>query len=140
VLTTLLLLRSGYTYLPYSSLERVIEDNKSDYYRSLRRAQATLDRDESQLGEWLLFFLRCLVKQKDMLARKVERERILAALSPLDEQLLELARQHERLTLAAAESLTRANRNTLKLHLRGLVASGRLQLLGRGRASWYKVG
>jgi hypothetical protein len=53
-------------------------------------------------------------------------------------QLLELARQHERLTLAAAENITRANRNTLKLHLRGLVASGRLQLLGRG--PWYKLG
>jgi hypothetical protein len=29
-LTTLLLLRSGYSYIPFSSMERVIEDNKED--------------------------------------------------------------------------------------------------------------
>lgn len=140
VLTTLLLLRAGYAYVPYSSLERVVEENKDDYYRSLRRAQATLDKDESQLGEWLIFLLRCLIKQKDVLARKVERERIMAPLSPLDERLLELAREHGRLTLTAAEKLTQANRNTLKAHLRRLVEAGRLRLLGRGRASWYERG
>lgn len=140
VLTTLLLLRAGYTYVPYSSLERVIEENKDEYYRSLRRAQATQDADESQLGEWLTFFLRCLIQQKDVLARKVERERIMAPLSLLDEQLLRLAREHGRLTLAAAEKLTGANRNTLKVHLRRLVEAGRLRLLGRGRASWYELG
>src|SRR5439155_2770082 len=61
VLTTLLLLRTGYAYVPFSSLERVIEENKDEYYRTLRRAQATLDKDESQLGDWIAFFLRCLV-------------------------------------------------------------------------------
>ena len=139
VLTTLLLLRAGYAYVPFSSLERVIEENKGEYYRALRRAQATLDKDESQLGDWLSFFLRCLVQQKNVLARKVERERMMAALSPLDEQLLQLARDHGRLTLAAAAKLTKANRNTLKLHLRQLVEAGQLRLLGRGRASWYEI-
>ena len=43
VLTNLLLLRTGYTYVPYSSLERVIEENREQYYRALRSAQGTLD-------------------------------------------------------------------------------------------------
>lgn len=140
VLTTLLLLRAGYSYVPFSSLERIIEENKDEYYRSLRRAQATLDKDESHLGEWIVFFLRCLVQQKDVLARKVERERLMAPLSPLDGRLLELTREHGQLTLAAVEKLTGANRNTLKAHLRRLVDAGRLRLLGRGRASWYELG
>ena len=63
----------------------------------------------------------------------------MSSLSALDEQLLQLARQHGRLTLTAALTLTKANRNTLKLHLRQLVQAGRLQLLGRGRSSWYEV-
>lgn len=138
-LTTLLLLRAGYAYVPYSSLERVIEENKQEYYRALRHAQSTLDKDESLLGDWLLFFLRCLVQQKSVLDRKVERERLMASLSPLDEQLLTLAREHGRLTLSAAVKLTRANRNTLKLHLRQLVESGRLRRQGRGPASWYEI-
>jgi Fic family protein len=138
-LTALLLLRAGYSYVPFSSLERVIEEHKDEYYRTLRRAQATLDRDESQLGEWLAFFLRCLALQKDVLARKVERERMMAALSPLDEQLLALVRDHGRLTLATAATLTQGNRNTLKVHLRQLVEGGRLRRLGRGRASCYEL-
>lgn len=139
VLTTWLLLRAGYDYVPYSSLERVVEENKDEYYRALRRAQATLDKDESQLGDWIRFFLRCLVEQKNVLVRKIDRERLMASLSFLDEQLIQLARERGRLTLANAEVLTKANRNTLKLHFRQLVQVGRLRLLGKGRASWYEL-
>jgi Fic family protein len=139
VLTNLLLLRTGYAYMPYSSLERVVEENREQYYRCLRSAQGTLDRDESRLMDWLRFFLLCLIEQKNSLAAKVKRERLMTALSPLDEQLLQLARQHGRLTLTGALTLTQANRNTLKLHLRQLVQAGRLQLLGRGRSSWYEA-
>ena len=63
----------------------------------------------------------------------------MTSLSPLDEQLLQLVRQHGRLTLTAALALTKANRNTLKLHFRQLVQGGHLQLLGRGRSSWYEA-
>jgi Fic family protein len=139
VLTNLILLRTGYGYMPYSSLERVIEDNREQYYRALRSAQGTLDRDESRLPDWLRFFLLCLIDQKNRLADKVQREKIMAALSPLDEKLLGFAKSHGRLTLAAALKLTKANRNTLKLHLRQLVEAGRLRLLGRGRSSWYET-
>lgn len=139
VLTNLLLLRTGYTYMPFTSLERVIEENREQYYRGLRSAQGTLDKDESHLTDWLRFFLLCLVEQKNSLAEKVKRERLMTSLSALDEQLLQLARQHGRLTLTVAQTLTKANRNTLKLHLRQLVQAGRLNLLGRGRSSWYEI-
>ena len=139
VLTNLLLLRTGYTYMAYSSLERVIEENREQYYRALRSAQGTLDKDESHLMDWLRFFLLCLAQQKHSLAEKLQRERLMSSLSAFDEQLVQLARQHGRLTLNAALALTKANRNTLKLHLRQLVKAGRLQLLGRGRSSWYEA-
>ena len=44
VLTTLLLLKAGYGYVPYSSLESVIEQNKEAYYLALRRTRGTLDQ------------------------------------------------------------------------------------------------
>jgi Fic family protein len=133
-------MRIGYTYVAYSSLERVIEENREQYYRSLRSAQGTLDRDESNLMNWLRFFLLSLVEQKNSLGTKVQRERLMTTLSALDEQLIQLTRDHGRLTLADATKLTQANRNTLKLHFRQLVQAGRLQLRGRGRSSWYEVG
>jgi Fic family protein len=89
--------------------------------------------------DWLRFFLLSLVEQKSALAEKVRRERLMTVLSALDEQLIQLARQHGRLTLTDAVTLTKANRNTIKLHLRQLVQGGHLQLLGSGRSSWYEV-
>lgn len=47
ILTTLLLLRFGYEYVPYASLESVIEDNKELYYKALRQTQATLKEAET---------------------------------------------------------------------------------------------
>ncbi len=133
-LTTLLLLREGYDFVPYASLERVIEENKDAYYRTLRRAQT----DGTRLGEWLTFFLRALVAQKDVLARRVERERLLTSLGPLEEQVLRLTRERGHLSLAQAMTLTGANRNTLKRHLRLLVENGHLRLVGAGRGARYE--
>lgn len=45
ILTTLLLLRAIYDYVPYASLERVVEENKDLYYKALRRTQTTLEKD-----------------------------------------------------------------------------------------------
>lgn len=45
VLTTLLLLRTGYAYVSYSSLESVIEQSKEGYYLSLRQTQGTIRTD-----------------------------------------------------------------------------------------------
>ncbi len=52
ILTTLLLLRAGYAYAPFSSLERVVEESEDDSHRTLRRAQGTLDRGEKRRGAW----------------------------------------------------------------------------------------
>jgi len=64
LLTTLLLLQSGYAYVPYSSLESFIERSKKSYYLALRRTQKTLRTDKVDFHPWLLFFLLCLQKQK----------------------------------------------------------------------------
>jgi Fic family protein len=137
-LTTLLLLRAGYEYVPYSSLERVIEDTKEEYYIALRRAQSTIDTDESRLIDWLEYFARCLVRQKDALHRKIERERLIPPMARLSEELLAIARDHGRLTVREAEAMTGANRNTIKDHIKKLVKARRLVRRGRGRGTWYE--
>ena len=44
MLTTLLLMRAGYGYVPYSSLESVIEQSKDAYYVALRRRRSRSGR------------------------------------------------------------------------------------------------
>ncbi|MBT5367846.1 MAG: Fic family protein, partial [Nitrospinaceae bacterium] len=46
ILTTMLLLRAGYSYVPYSSLESVVEKSKESYYLALRQTQGTIRLDE----------------------------------------------------------------------------------------------
>ena len=144
ILTTLLLLRLGYAYVPYASLESVVEENKELYYKALRRTQTTLKTDTPDWEPWIGFFLRCLKKQKDILATRIETEKTTAQsqaeLNPLSEQIIGLFETHQRLTLPEIVDLTGANRNTIKVRLRELVAAGHIQQHGKARATWYSKG
>jgi Fic family protein len=140
VLTTLLLLQAGYTYVPYSSLESVVEQNKGGYYIALRQTQITIHTEQQDWEPWLLFFLRSLHAQVKRLEKKIENEKIvLAALPDLSLKILELVRERGRLTLKSAVELTGANRNTAKLHLQKLLAAGHLKRHGAGRGVWYDL-
>ena len=140
VLTTLLLLQSGYAYVPYSSLESVVEQNKEAYYLALRQTQVTIRTDAPDWQPWLSFFLTSLAEQVKRLERKVEREKIvLATLPNLSLQIVEFAREHGRITISEATKLTGANRNTLKQHFRALVERGHLNQQGGGRGVWYEL-
>jgi Fic family protein len=143
VLTTLLLLRVGYAYVPYASLERVIEENKDLYCQALRRTQTTLKSEMPDWEPWVGFFLRCLKRQKDSLAARLDRERIAqdgeADLPELSLRVLKALRAKERLTIAQLASITGANRNTLKVRLRELVADRRVRQRGKARATWYSL-
>lgn len=144
VLTTLLLLRAGYAYVPYASLERVIEENKDLYYKALRRTQTTLKNDLPDWTPWFGFFLRCLKRQKDTLAARLDEvrasERSNEALPDLSLDVLQALRAKPRLSIAQLQIITGANRNTLKLRLRELVASGHVRQHGKARATWYALG
>ena len=140
VLTTLLLLQSGYAYVPYSSLESVVELNKEAYYMALRQTQGTIRTGAPDWQPWLVFFLRSLVEQVRRLEAKVERERqVLAALPELALRIIEFAREHGRVRMGEAVLLTGASRNTLKEHFRALVRRGCLNQHGAGRGVWYDL-
>ena len=138
VLTTLLLLQAGYAYVPYASLESVIEQNKEAYYLALRQTQGTIRTEAPNWQPWLLFFLRSLAEQVRRLNQKVEREKlVLAVLPELSLKIVEFAREHGRITMANAIRLTGTSRNTLKQHFRALVEQGQLKQHGSGRGAWY---
>jgi len=140
VMTTLLLLQAGYAYVPYSSLESVIEQSKEGYYLALRQTQATIRTAAPDWHPWLLYFLRSLAEQVGRLEKKVEREKlVLAPMPELSLRIVEFAREHGRVTIGEAVKLTGASRNTLKQHFRALVARGTLNQHGSGRGVWYDL-
>jgi Fic family protein len=140
VLTTLLLLQAGYAYVPYSSLESVIENSKESYYLALRQTQATLRTDSPNWQPWLVFFLRALQQHKRRLAEKIEREKLmLAALPELAAQIIDEARSRGRVSMGDMIRLTDASRNTLKEHFKRLLEQGHLVREGAGKATWYRL-
>jgi Fic family protein len=138
VLTTLLLLQAGYAYVPYSSLESVIENSKEGYYLALRQTQGTIRTEAPNWQPWLLFFLRALQQQKRRLAVKVEREKnALAVLSELAVKIMDYVRDHGRVTSRDMVREVGASPNTLKATFASLVEKGLLERHGGGRSTWY---
>lgn len=140
ILTNLLLLKAGYAYTPYCSLESVIEENKEGYYFALRQTQGTIRTESPDWEPWLKFFLRVAQKQVKKLMVKIEKEKILlSALPELSLKILDHAKAHGRVTMGDLIKLTGISRNTLKEHLRVLQKKGFLEMQGQGRSSWYNI-
>jgi Fic family protein len=140
VLTTLLLLKSGYAYVPYSSLESIIEQNKEGYYLALRRTQGTFKKKTPNWSAWLSFFLHSLQKQKSKLEAKVEREKVMRSTLPeLAIDILDLAAEHGQISVADVIRVTQSPRATIKKRLTELTKARHLRRSGKGRSTWYSL-
>src|SRR5664279_1842207 len=140
ILTTLLLLRAGYAYVPYSSLESVVEQSKERYYLALRQTQGTIRTDAPNWEPWLLFFLHALQQQLRRLTEKIEQEKlVLSSVPDLSVQILDHARVHGRVSIGEIIKVTGVSRYTLKAHFRQLVENGHLKKRGGGRSTWYAL-
>ena len=146
VLTNLMLLRAGYAYASYASLESVIEHNKEAYYLALRRTQTSF-RETADWEPWILFFLRSLKSQTDRLRERLPDPDAAASsaalphdLSPLAGRLLALLEERATLSVSEAAEALDANRNTLKDKFGELVERGYAELRGKGRGAHYRRG
>ncbi len=138
ILTTLLLIRAGYSYVPYSSMETVVESNKENYYLALRRTQQTIHTEKQNWEPWLSFFLKTMVTQKDNLALKIKGERHLREVLPaLSRSIVEMVNSRGEISVREIEDVTLANRNTIKAHLKKLVELEYLVAVGKGRGARY---
>jgi Fic family protein len=70
LLGTLLLLKSGYSWIQYVSFEHEIESRKAEYYRILMQCQR--QRPGEEINAWVLFFLDCLKNIQQQLLAKLE--------------------------------------------------------------------
>ena len=140
VLTTLLLMKANYAYVPYSSLESVIEQNKEGYYLGLRRTQGTLDDERPNWTPWLRFFLASLQKQKQRLATKVNVDEAWRSLPKESVLILEYIQEKGRITMKeATQIIDQVSHSTIKKRLADLVQAGLISQHGKGRGTWYQL-
>lgn len=140
ILTTLLLLQEGYQYVPYASIESIVEENKNIYYSSLRRTQKTLEKKKINYETWIRFFLNVLLKQKNNLEEKIKSNHIKNNNLPkLSSDILNAINEIEKAKVSDILEMTGINRNTIKLHLKNLLESQYIEKFGEGKGSWYQI-
>jgi Fic family protein len=138
-LTAMLLLKKGYAYVPYSSIESIIEASKEGYYRALRRTQKGIWSENADYEPWLSFFLTTLQKQKKHLENKI------GAMAGDDTKLGKNARailglfddKPEWGVPEVAKALG-LNINTAAKSVKILVEGGYLTKHGTTRGAWYE--
>lgn len=138
-LTTLLLLKFGYTYVPYISLDEIIEERKIDYYLALRKTQSKHKTKKEDIAPWLNFLLDALLEQIKRAKAIMEEDQPEKLLS---EKQLDMYQLFQAGTLSISEinlllkgSIPMA---TLKQALSRLVVLKLIERVGMGRGSRYK--
>ncbi|MFZ1720810.1 MAG: Fic family protein [Candidatus Moraniibacteriota bacterium] len=138
-LTTLLLLKTGYTYVPYVSLDEIIEEKKIGYYLALRRTQSKHKTKKEDITEWINFLLDALleqVKRAKAIMDKDQPEKLLSEKQLAVYQLF----QDDTLSVSEVSTLLRDSipMATLKQALPRLVALRLIERIGAGRATRYR--
>ncbi len=138
-LTTLLLLKSGYTYVPYVSLDEIIEERKIDYYLALRKTQSKHKTKNEDIAYWLNFLLDALLEQIKR-AKKIMKEDQPEKL--LSEKQLAIYRLFQSDTLSISE-IKKLLKNpipmaTIKQALSRLVHLKLIEMIGLKRGARYK--
>lgn len=136
-LTTLLLLRAGYDYVPYASLERVIEDNKAQYYVALRESQLAMRDNAAEFGTWLFFFLKALTAQQQSLASKLQLEKAMLDVSAIQQKVADLVAARVRMTGPEVARELGLTQRAARYHLDVLRSHGIIAAHGKKRGAYY---
>jgi Fic family protein len=138
VLTNLLLLKEGYLYMPYVSHEKLIEDNKPEYYIALRRTQKTLDAKKDDIMPWLDFFFTMLSKQAEMAVELLSKEKVEKLLT--DKQLAVWEYLQGVGSAGPGEIAEHSNitQPTVRQALDKLMRLKKIERIGQGRSTSYR--
>lgn len=138
ILTNLLLLKVGYEYVPYVSHEKLVEDNKSDYYVTLRKSQSSLGTECENIVPWLEFFLTVSIGQARQAIDLLSHENIEKILSP---KQLAVWRHLETADEATAGDVAKAAgvaRPTVSQAIDVLLRLKKIERIGQGRTTRYR--
>ncbi|MEA3464243.1 MAG: Fic family protein [Patescibacteria group bacterium] len=139
ILTNFLLLKSGYEYAPYVSHEKLIEDNKVDYYLALNKAQQTWKTKKEDSSPWILFFLKIVLKQSELALLILTQETVEEFLSEKQTQVWEFALSKEIFQRADAIKATKLKSRTVEQAIKKLLDMNKLVKIGQGKATRYKI-
>ena len=139
-LTNLLLLQSGYSYIPYVSLEEIIEEKQTEYYLALRQTQKLHKTDGEDISAWVNFLLDVLTEQTKRAQSLLNKNQPENIMSPKQLVVWSLFKNSE--TLGVKEITEKLENKvplvTIKQALSRLVSLKLIERIGLGRSTRYK--
>lgn len=138
ILTNLLLLKEGYLFVHYVSHEKLIEDNKNDYYLALRRSQTTFGKKKEDIVPWLSYFLDIVLKQSERAIGLLETDDVEKLLSPKQLavwQYIQEAGEAAPLEISRATGIVKP---TVIQALSRLMKLKKIERIGMGRGTRYR--
>lgn len=136
--TNLLLLQAGYVYMPYVSHEKLVEDNKPDYYIALRRSQKTMGTNKEDITDWLNFFLNIVLRQLQIAIELLSKENIEKILSEKQIVVWQYIEKAKETSTGDIAKNTKIARPTVKQTLDVLLKLKKIERVGLGRSARYR--
>ena len=137
LLTTLLMLKSGYFWIEYVSFEHEIENHKKSYYRVLRNCQA--QRPNEDITDWVDFFLESLINIQQKLEKKLEISGLRSSLSPKEKEVLTFIANHPGCKSGEIAKGVNTSKPTIKRTISQLLDRGLIVKYGKGAGTNYAV-
>jgi|TARA_Y100000031_G_scaffold155565_1_gene206724 Fic family protein len=139
-LTNLLLLQAGYSYIPYVSLEEIIEEHQSEYYQALRSTQNNHKTKQENITPWVDYMLDVLVEQAKKARAVMEGEKPEKLISEKQRAVYDFFISGKELSVSDIDSKLkgRVSKATIKQALSRLVDLNLLERIGQGRGTRYQ--
>lgn len=139
LLTNLMLLQNGYSFVSLVSHEKLIEQRKADYYLALNKTQKSWKSEQENLAPWLLFIFDIFHQQAIEAQQILEVDQFEYLLSEKQAEFWQWAKQQVEFSRKSAiEGLGFAPRTTEAI-IKKFLQMKKLERLGQGRATRYRV-
>jgi Fic family protein len=133
------MLKSGYLYMPYISLEKLIEESKEEYYICLRKSQGTFESKKWDMLDWTRYFLDICLLQVTEAIGILSNENMEMLLSKKQFEVYNIALKLKEFTIKDITGETSIPRPTIKQAVNKLLAMKKITQLGAGRGTRYKI-
>lgn len=137
LISSLLLLKSGYNWIQYVSFEHEIEHRKTEYYRTLRNCQA--QRPNENISEWSIFFFDALKNIQEQLMQKLEESGTEMQLTPREKAIITFVGTRPGCSSGDIATQLGIPNPTVKRILSDLVEQEFLEKHGVGRGTNYTI-
>jgi len=124
--------------MPYISHEKIVEDNKNNYYLALVQSQKTFGKKSEDIFSWLNFFLDILLKQSEMAIKLIESEDVEKLLSPKQLSIWNYLQKVPEATPLEIGRETKIGKPTVLQAINRLIKLKKVERIGMGSGTRYR--